>query len=239
MLLILPWFILLSNAGDGVSQFVSFPQADSPEEFDGYLVVLSKSTPVDVISAARQFEKNWPESQLLGPVCQMELEAYRSLNDPPHAIEAGERALKFAPGNLAVTADLASILADVATDPQRLDQAEQYAHKTLEALKSFKVPKWVAPEKWEKIQGHLKSEAHAALGLVAYKRGEIPQAIREFETAIDFAPEPEPTEYYRLGRLYQVNGDKPAAIQKLRQAAAMNDPTIRQLAQKVLKALDH
>jgi len=237
--LILPWLILLSNARDGLSQFVSLPQADSPEEFDGYLDVLSKSTPVDVISAAKEFEKNWPESQLLGPVCQMELEAYRSLNDPSHAIEAGQRALKFAPGNLAVTTDLASIIADTAMDPQRLDQAEQYARKTLEALKTFTVPKWISPEKWEKIEGRLKSEAHAALGLVAYKRGGIPQAIREFETAIDLAPVPEPTEYYRMGRLYQANGDKPAAIQKLRQAAAMNDPTIRQLAQKELKTLDH
>jgi len=231
--------MLLSNARNGVSQFASLPQANSPEEFDGYLDVLTKTAPVDVISAAKQFEKDWPESQLLGPVCQMELETYRSLNDPLDAIAAGEKALKFAPGNLAVTADLASIIADVATDPQRLDQADLYARKTLEALKSFTVPKWILPDNWEKIAGHLKSEAHAALGLVAYKRGEIQQAIQEFETAIDVAPIPDATEYYRLGRLYQSKGDKPAAIEKLRQAAAMNDPAIRLLAQKELKALEH
>jgi tetratricopeptide (TPR) repeat protein len=239
LLLMLAWVILLSTGRYGLSQFASLPQADSPKEFDDYLDVLTKSTPVDVISAAKQFERNWPESQLLGPVCQMELETYRSLNDPTDAIEAGQKALKFAPGNLAVTADLASIIADVATDPQRLDQAEQYAGKTLVALKTFTVPKWISPDKWEKIEGYLKSEAHAALGLVAYKRGGIAQGIREFETAIDLAPVPEPTEYYRLGRLYQAKGDKAAAIQKFRQAAAMNDPAIRQLAQKELMALDH
>ena len=231
--------MLLSNARNGLSQFASLPQANTPEEFDGYLEVLSKTTPADVISAAKQFEKNWPRSHLLGPVCQLELETYRSRNDPIDAIGAGQKALEFAPGNLAVTADLASIIADVASDPQRLDQADRYAHQTLQALKSFTVPKWILPDNWEKIAGHLKSEAHAALGLVAYKRGEIPQAIQEFETAIDLAPVPDATQYYRLGRLYQSNGDKPAAIDKLRKAAAMDDPAIRLLAQKELKTLDH
>ncbi len=237
--LTLSWLMLLSNARNGLSQFASLPQANTPEEFDGYLEVLSKTTPADVISAAKQFEKNWPRSHLLGPVCQLELETYRSRNDPIDAIGAGQKALEFAPGNLAVTADLASIIADVASDPQRLDQADRYAHQTLQALKSFTVPKWILPDNWEKIAGHLKSEAHAALGLVAYKRGEIPQAIQEFETAIDLAPVPDATQYYRLGRLYQSNGDKPAAIDKLRKAAAMDDPAIRLLAQKELKTLDH
>jgi tetratricopeptide (TPR) repeat protein len=173
---------------------------------------------------------------LRGPVCQMELEAYRSLNDPTEAIDAGRRALKFSPGNLAVTADLSFILADVATDSQRLDQSEQYARKTLDALKTFTVPKWISPQKWANIKGDLMSEVHASLGMVAFKRGSVRQAIREFETAIDVAPTPEPTEYYRLGRLYQANGDTDAAIQKFRQAATMNDPAIRQLAQQDLKA---
>jgi tetratricopeptide (TPR) repeat protein len=106
-------------------------------------------------------------------------------------------------------------------------------------LKTFTVPKWIPPQKWETIEGRLRSEAHAALGLVSYKRGGIPQAIREFETAIELAPVPEPAQYYRLGMLYQASGNKSAAIQKLQRAAQMNDQTIRYLAEKELKVLDH
>jgi hypothetical protein len=54
----------------------------------------------------------------------MELEAYRSVDDPSGAIEAGERALQFAPGNLQVTAELASIIADTKADPQQLAHAD-------------------------------------------------------------------------------------------------------------------
>lgn len=168
----------------------------------------------------------------------MELEAYRSLDDASGAIAAGQRALQFAPGNLQVTAELASIIADATTDPQQLRQAEDYAHKTLEELKAFTVPKWIPPQKWETIEGRLRSEAHVALGLVAYKRGGLQQAIGEFETAIELAPAPEPAQYYRLGMLYQASGNKAAAIQKLQKAAQLNDPTIRRLAEKQLKSLD-
>ena len=206
--LLLIVFCLLSvvTTRNGQAQFASLPLADSPEEFDAYLEVLSKAKPEEVISAAKEFEKSRPHSQLRGPVCQMELEAYRSLNDSANAIDAGKRALRFAPGNLATMADLASIIADGATDPQQLIRAEEYARKMLEALETFKVPKWIPPQKWQKTEDHLRSEAHAAIGLVAYKRGEIAQAIHEFETASSVAPAADATQYYRLGMLYRVSG---------------------------------
>jgi tetratricopeptide (TPR) repeat protein len=234
-------FSLLSmvTPKDGRAQFASLPQADSPEEFDAYLEVLSKTGPEEVILAAKEFEKNWPHSLLRGPVCQMELESYRSLNDPANAIEAGERALRFVPGNLAVLADLASIIADATTDPQQLNRAEKYARKMLEALGTFKVPKWMLPQEWKKTEGHLRSEAHAALGLVAYKRGEVAQAIHEFETATSVAPAPDPTQYHRLGLLYRATGKESAAIQMFRQAVKLGEPPIRGLAERELQTLEH
>jgi tetratricopeptide (TPR) repeat protein len=239
LLFILASSLWLLIARDGRGQFGSLPQADSPEEFDAYLDVISRSRPADVISSGREFEKSWPHSPLRGPVCQLELQAYRSLNDPSNAIEAGQRALEFAPGNLQVTAELAFIIADTTAEPQQLIHAEDYARRTLQSLKTFTVPKWIPPQEWGAIEGRLKSEVHVALGLVAYKRGGIPQAIREFETAIDLAPEPEPAQYYRLGMLYQASGNKSAAIQKLQRAAQMNDQNIRSLAEEELKVLDH
>lgn len=237
--LLLGCWLGLWLAADGRGQFASLPQADSPEEFDAYLDVLSKARPADVISSAREFEKNWPHSPLRGPVCQMELEAYRSLDDFSGAIEAGQRALQFAPGNLQVTAELASIIADATADVQQLARAEDYARRTLQALKTFTVPKWIPPQKWEMMEGQLKSEAHAALGMVAYKRGDTPQAIREFEAAVELAPVPQPAQYYRLGMLYRASGNKPAALEKLQRAAQMDDPAIRRLAEKQLKVLEH
>jgi tetratricopeptide (TPR) repeat protein len=79
--------------------------------------------------------------------------------------------------------------------------------------------------------------AYSALGLVAYKRGNLALAIREMETAMNLTPTPDPALFYRLGILHKASGDTARAIQELQKAAASNDPVLRPLAQRQLKAL--
>jgi len=222
---------------DGRAQFAVEPQADTPEEFDAYLVVLSKSTPRDIISAANDFERKWPRSTLCASIYEMELEAYRSLNDSAGAIQAGEKALHAAPNNLAVLAQLAYLIANSSSDPPQLARAEELARTEVEKSKTIKLPRWMSPARWEETQARLGTMAYSALGLVAYKRGNLALAIREMETAMNLTPTPDPTLCYRLGMLYKTSGDTARAIQELQKAAASNDPVLRQLAQRQLKAL--
>jgi len=229
--------LLLVFLENGQAQFTSAGQANSPEEFDAYLLVLSKPSPKEVILAAGEFERHWPRSELLAHIFELELEAYRLLGDSAKAILAGEKALKVAPGNLVVLANLGYIIASSTPDPQQLARAEGYARRELEVSKSIRVPKRISPREWDEIQGHLGSIAHATLGLVIYKRGEVAEAVREFETAVKLAPVPDPTQIYRLGMLYRASGNLSGAIEMLRRAAELNDPTIRELAQRELKSL--
>ncbi len=229
--------VFLASPGKGHAQLAKEPQADSPDEFDAYLLVLLKATPADVISAAHEFERRWPRSELCAYVYKMELEAHRSLGDSEKALRAGEKALQAAPDNLEVLTALATILANQASDAPRLSRAEEYARKVLGLSKTLRIPKWIPPEKWEEIQGRLGSEAHAGLGLVAYKRGDVNSAVREFESAVSMAPVPQPVHLYRLGMLYRSRGRLAEAIQMFQRAAASNEPTIRQLAERQLKSL--
>lgn len=221
----------------GLPQSPAAGQANSPEEFDEYLVVLLKTTPKEIISAAGDFEKQWPRSELLAQVLELELEAYRSLGDPINAILAGERALKAAPDNLLVLTNMAYIIASSTSDRQQLARAERYARRELELSTKIRIPKRISLKEWDEIQGRQNSTAHATLGLVAYKRGDIAGAIKEFETAVKLAPAPEAAHYYRLGILYRASGNESAAIEMLRRAAASNDATIRQLAENELQSL--
>jgi len=88
--------VLLVYGSNSQAQFSSAGQADSREEFDAYLLVLSKTSPNEVISVAGDFERHWPQSELLAHVSELELEAYRALGDSANAILAGEKALKAA-----------------------------------------------------------------------------------------------------------------------------------------------
>jgi len=231
--------VLLFPVCKGEAQFKSTSQANSPEEFDAYLVVLSKKTPAEVLSAGKEFARIWPHSELLAEVYQLEMDAYRSLNDTAGSIQAGQKALQAAPDNVTVMASLAYILADGTTDAQHLDMAQYYARKALTILKTFHVSKRITPDQWNAIQFHVESEVHGALGLVAYKKGDSTLAIREFENSLRLAPAPNPLQYYRLGLLYQETGNKTKAVDMFQHAAQLNDPTIQRLAQSRLQALQH
>lgn len=231
--------VLLVQVCKGEAQLKSTPQAKSPEEFDAYLVVLSKKTPAEVLSAGKEFARAWPHSELLAEVYELEMDAYRSLNDTAGSIEAGQKALQVAPDNVTVMANLAYILADGTTDAQHLDLAQQYAHKALTILKTFHVSKRITPDQWNAIRRHAESEVHAALGLVAYKSGDSALAIREFEKSLNLAPAPNPLQYYRLGLLYQATGNKSKAVDMFQHAAQLNDSTIRHLAETHLQGLHH
>jgi tetratricopeptide (TPR) repeat protein len=233
----LTWMLLVVFGLNGLPQSPSAGQARSPEEFDGYLLVLSKSVPKEVIPAAENFERQWPNSELLAHVLELKLEAYRSLGDSSNAILAGERALKAAPDNLLVLTNIAYIIASTSNNRQQLARAEHYARRELELSTSIRIPKRISVTDWDEISGQQNSTVHAALGLVDYKRGDIAGAIKEFETAVKLAPVPDPTQYYRLGKLYRASGKETQAIEMLQRAVASNDAIIRPLAESELQSL--
>jgi tetratricopeptide (TPR) repeat protein len=230
--------MLAAAAVSCAAQFAPPPQADSPEEFDSYLSVLDARTPSAVIAAGQEFLRAWPVSGLRGHVYELEFEAYRRLGDAAKAIEAGEHSLVAAPDNLMMLANLSVALANGTQDPKRLARAESYARKAMTLSRSIRIPRFITPEEWARIDARVNSQAHAALGLVANQRDDVTGAIREFEAAIDLAPEPEATQYYRLGMLYLATGNISGARQKLRRAAELNEPGIRELVDRELRQLE-
>jgi tetratricopeptide (TPR) repeat protein len=219
-------------------QFAALPQADSPEEFDAYLAVLEAHTPSAVIAAGDAFSRAWPASGLRGHVYELEFETYRALGDAPNAITAGEKSLAAVPDNLMVLANLSVVLANGTSDAKRLARAEEYARKVIALSKTFRLPRSITPQEWAQTDGRLQSQAHAALGLVANQRGEIKEAIREFEAAVALAPAPDATQIYRLGILYRAAGKVAAAREKFQQAAESGEPAIRELARNALRRLE-
>ena len=213
-------------------------QADTPEEFDGYLRVLVAETPQQVISTAAEFERQWPHSELLAGVYNLQFEAYRSLGDTAHTIQAGEKAVAAAPrSNLPAMVSLASMLANGTDDPRRLDRAEQHATRALELLKNFQVPRSIPPEQWEQARARVTSQAHSVFGIIAFARGQLDRAIMEFESAVREAPTPDAAQYYRLGKLYREAKRFPDAVQAFRRAASLQEPLIQKLAAAELKTL--
>ncbi|MEW5979358.1 MAG: tetratricopeptide repeat protein [Acidobacteriota bacterium] len=229
---LLIWAPLSSRA-----QWARQPQAETPEEFDAYLLVVERTAPKERITAALEFERKCPHSAMLAAVYEMQMEACRAIGDSEGAIRAGELALQEVPNNLVVLTQLAYLLANSATERGQLARAEELARNAIATTKKIRLPKWIDPVRWEETQGRLGSTAHSALGLVAYKHGKTAKAIAEFEAAVSLAPTPDPALHYRLGLLFKLRGDPSRAIQELQKAADSTEPTLRRLAEAELRAL--
>jgi tetratricopeptide (TPR) repeat protein len=210
-------------------------QANSPEEFDAYLLVLKETKPEKIITGTQDFIRRWPNSEMVAQILELQSEAFASLEDPKNAILSGEKALAALPNNLIVLTNLAYTIANSTSDPQQLTRAEHYARQVLDLSQTIVIPKKISPQEWQETRTRLTSTAHAALGIIAYKEGNSLAAIRELETAVGSESSSNPAHYYRLGLLYETTGNRVKTIEMLRRAAAGNDPAVRRLAEEKLK----
>jgi tetratricopeptide (TPR) repeat protein len=208
------------------SQFLPTLQAGTPEEFDDYLRVEETGDP----AACDSFVRRWPNSELLARVYEIQFEAYRKQGDVKGARRAGELALRAAPANLPMAAGLALVLANAGYT----EKAEHYASGALRGLETFRAPRSIPLKVWTAARNRIRSRAHAALGLVAFHRDKPGEAIREFERAIELAPEPDAGNHLRLGRLYRLQGRTAEAKAQFQKAAATGDKLVQELVEAEL-----
>jgi tetratricopeptide (TPR) repeat protein len=216
-------------------QFLPPLQAEAPEEYDAYLDVSEATSTEQTIENAARFERQWPKSSLLAHVYQLQFEALTKAGKVQEAVAAGKRALDLSPDNLRVRAGLAVILANEARTAEQLEVAEKEAKRTLSTLEAFRPPKSLPYPQWQQSERRVRSQAHVALALTAFKRDRTDEAVRELETAVSI--EAAPSTQYRLAKLYRYLGRLEQAKKMLLAASAGVDAEIRALAEKELRDL--
>jgi tetratricopeptide (TPR) repeat protein len=221
--------LLLHHASTpGRAQFLPSLQAGDPREFDSYLAVLHSTAPDARLKAADRFAAAWPQSELLPHVHELRFDAQRERGDVEGAIQDGERALQAAPGNVTVAVRLAGILATAG----RLEEAERRVEQAQSVLANFRVPRSVPFPEWQAREAWIRARAAAALGLVAFKRDRVSDAVARFEQAVALSPEP--ADHLRLGRLYKLSGRIADARRQFKLAAAAGDKAVQTLAEAEL-----
>jgi hypothetical protein len=172
--------------GPLVSPFTA-PQAKTQQELDDYLDIVDASNPPSTVRKVEEFMSKYPQSELQAFAYQYQMSAYQRLNDFEGVLRAGHRALDLQPGTVNTLLTLAAAIPDGAAgrtdEADLLRQAEEHAHHALEGIATMQIPRQVSLREWEKMQAELVAQAHEALGHVATKRGQVPQAITELELA--------------------------------------------------------
>jgi tetratricopeptide (TPR) repeat protein len=218
-----------------MSLYSNSPEARTPEEFDLYLEFRETIDPAARHEIALRFERTFPESELLAHVYESEFEYARSHGQRQPALVVGEKKLRLAPNDIKGLLGLAEILPYGTSEPAVLSQAEQYARKALTELKEMHLSREVTRNECDKIQKSLLSRAHAALGYVLGKQGDIAESIKELETAIAMSPEPVGSQLLLAGKLYRTAKRERDAIEMFRRAAQAGPAEIRSMAEVELQ----
>lgn len=213
--------------GSAHAQFLPQLQAKTPGEFDAYLDVV-ESPAERRIEAARGFLSAYPQSGMRLRVFELLAEACRQVSDAKCALEAAAGGLKLAADYLPLLTLRASVEANTSPRPDP-DAAE----RALALLGQVKAPKTIDAATWLRETTRLRAENLASLGIVAFKRSSLPDAIRRFEESV--AAQPIPANRYRLAMLYVESKRLPDARRLLHELTA--DPNLRDRAVSALRAL--
>lgn len=215
------------------------PQARSQEELDAYLEITTTREARQVVEKVSRFAARFPRSELLGIAYQYQMRAFEELNNFDGTVTAGEKALRANPDNLNTLLTLAPTIANHAGQgPDQLillAQAEEYAHRALQAIEKTRIPRQIPVDHWELEKKEMQSEAHDVLGVIALRRGQSETAVKEFQMAVHLAPRDRGVEFLRLGIAYASTGAKEKAEMSLRRAAQLGPDPIRRLALNELK----
>jgi tetratricopeptide (TPR) repeat protein len=217
------------------------PQAQTQGEYDSYLEVVAVESPEKTIAKAGEFEKAFPESELLGQVLQYSMTAYRDLGDFEGVLRTGRRVLPLLPDNLETLATLAAAIPNRTAGrddaAELIAEAEGYATRALETIARTQIPRAIPYHQWEAYREELKSRAHEALGHVAAKRGDAETAFKEFHTAVSLNPKPSGAQLFRLGMACVWTAKTEEAKKNLSLAAELGPGQIRKLALQELRRL--
>jgi tetratricopeptide (TPR) repeat protein len=179
--------------------------ADQQEEtaFRDFLAI-SPEKLAKRIEKGEGFLKKYPQSGYREGVYASLTAAYLQTNQVQKMEEAGKSAIALNPKDAPVLAMLGQTLPRVmdSSTPEpakRLEMAEQYAKRAIEAVPTLKKPADTSDQQFDMSKNQTLAIAHSGLGLVCFRRGDFAGAIAELDQSVKLDPRGDATNYYVLG----------------------------------------
>jgi hypothetical protein len=173
-----------------------------------------------------QFIANYPQSRFRPEVVTWLATVYMNKQQVDKLQEEGDRELALTPNNPVSLALLGSNLsrtltADTPDLQKRLDQAEEYCKKSLEALQAAKRPADLSEEKFKEAKNQTASVAYSGLGTVAFRKQKYTDAISDLDQSIKLGGGSDPVNYYLLGKANEAATNFDAALVAYTKCAAV------------------
>jgi len=174
---------------------------------------------------AEDFIDKYPNSRYRQEAVGWLATAYITKGQLDKLAAEGDKEAALTPPNPASLAMIGSNLARgvVGSTPnpqQRLDQAEQFCKKSLEALATAQKPNDVSEERFTQAKDQTSSVAYSGLGTIAFRRGKFTDAITNLDQSIKLGGGNDPVNYYLLGKANEATNNFDQALAAYTKCAA-------------------
>lgn len=168
------------------------PTAKTKPEYDQYLAAVNTADPVQAETLAREFEAQFPKSELLPFLYQQVMGKYQKADNSDKTLDMGRKVLQYDPDNVGALVMVATVLAertrqtDIDRD-QRLKEATTDAQHALDDLRdgNYMLATNATPEQVQQFKDQVTGMAYQALGKSEMERENYTAAEQDLRKATE------------------------------------------------------
>jgi tetratricopeptide (TPR) repeat protein len=224
--------------GQGQAGTLDIPK----EQAQAFDAIKGELDPDKAIALVTDFAGKYPESPLLTYVYSYGANGYQQKGDVDKAVEYLEKGLRLKPDNLMCLIMSLGMLPQPqylnnhpADRDKILQEAMSEANRALQLIAQLPKQPNEADADYQKRLAQVASPVHGSLGMVHLDLGsealggpdkdEMAKAEQEFKTAVAI-DRPDPTDYYRMGEAYKMEGKLDDAIGAFTKASEIGQGTM-------------
>jgi len=168
------------------------PSAKTKQEYDQYLAAANTPDAAKAEALAREFEVQFPNSELLPILYQLVMTKYQQADNGDKALDMGRKILQYDPDNAVALVMNATVLAertrpsDIDRDP-RLKEATTDAQRALENIRTgnYMLTPNATPEQVQQFKDQVTGMAYSALGTAELTRNNDAAAEQHLRKATE------------------------------------------------------
>jgi tetratricopeptide (TPR) repeat protein len=216
----------------------------SKEESADFKALETELDPDKAIALAEDFGKKYPKSNILSYAYAFEANAYQNKGDATKIVEYAEKSLALKNDNLMALLMVSYampqpqyIKGHAADEEKELNKATGYCKDAQKAIADLKKTEAESDADFVDRKGGYESSIHAdlgmihldlaQLGLMSLDTDELAKAVQEYKLAVTY-PHAQPTDYFRLGEAYKLQGKTDEAIEAFTKASELGQGVLKQ-----------
>ncbi|MGA9883891.1 MAG: hypothetical protein WBQ34_09250 [Candidatus Acidiferrales bacterium] len=198
---------------------------------------VAPGNPDKKIELGNEFLKQYPKSPLNEAVDVGLTNAYYAKQDWNDFYSAADQALALNPNEVDILTTVGWVIPheydpNAANAEQLLDKAESDEKHALDLLAKMPKPKGVSDTEFAALKAQKEQQAHSALGLVYFRRGDYANSVNELQQSTKETTRPDQTDYYVLGVDLQNLNRKADAAAAFARCSQMSGPLQSQCQQE-------